>query len=49
MPNQSPRAEARALFAMARRNGDIECVRALIIVPPRIEAVLRAYGEADGR
>ena len=49
MPNQSPRAEARSLYAMARRNGDTEGIRELISVPPKIEAVLRAYGKSDGR
>ncbi|MFY9531443.1 MAG: hypothetical protein WBC04_12360 [Candidatus Acidiferrales bacterium] len=40
----APAIEARALFTLIGRNGNtVEKIRALIAVPPEIEAVLRAY------
>jgi len=40
----SPKAEALALYALLGKNGDtVETICAVISVPPKIEAALRAY------
>jgi hypothetical protein len=42
--NVAARVEAKALLALAGKNGDtIESVRELISVPPEIEVLLRTY------
>ncbi|MFQ5816380.1 MAG: hypothetical protein ACE5H2_00280 [Terriglobia bacterium] len=44
----SRRDEARGLLYMVGKNGDtVDTIRALIAVPPKVEAVLLAYAQTD--
>lgn len=46
---QSAIAEARGLYRLLSTGSTVEQIRMLISVPPKIEAVLLAYAEADVR
>ena len=47
--SQSAAHEARALYLMIGAGYDVEELRTLIAVPPKIKAALLAYAEADPR